>query len=106
MVKMTRRFELDGVRVDIEEIFGERISGETKYHGTHLWPGYFLQILYYPLPRQNDSDKISQESQVLLFCLHFLSKVKYARGKMFLSSGAAADYRELSLRGVVRDRFV
>merc|ERR1711937_658096 len=35
---MTRRFELDGVRVDIEEIFGERISGETKYHGTHLWP--------------------------------------------------------------------
>ena len=49
MVKMTRRFELDGVRVDIEEIFGERISGETKYHGTHLWSGYFLlvHILYY-----------------------------------------------------------
>ena len=49
MVKMTRRFELDGVRVDIDEIFGEQISGETKYHGTHLWSGYFfrVQILYY-----------------------------------------------------------
>ena len=46
---MTRRFELDGVRVDIEEIFGERISGETKYHGTHLWSGYsiLVQTLFY-----------------------------------------------------------
>ena len=85
MVKMTRRFELNGVRVDIEEIFGERISGETKYHGTHLWSGYFLlvQTLFYRAYVGPNLDyfgkfetevffrKISQYSQVPLFYLHF-----------------------------------
>ena len=36
--RIKRRFELDDLRVEIEEILTQEVSGKTKHHGTHLWP--------------------------------------------------------------------
>ena len=100
MVKMTRRFELDGVRVDIEEIFGEIISGETKYHGTHLWSGYFLlvQTLYYrahflaKLRRSLTTRRFAKNipvkpSSVVLSAYLIKSKVSAGKNVLELGSG-------------------
>lgn len=36
--RIKRRFDLDTVRVEIEEILTPASSGEITQHGTHLWP--------------------------------------------------------------------
>jgi len=37
-IRIKRRFNFDEIRIEIEEILNENISGETAQHGTHLWP--------------------------------------------------------------------
>ena len=38
MARLTRRFEFESIRIDIEEILSDEISGAVEHHGSHLWP--------------------------------------------------------------------
>jgi hypothetical protein len=38
ITRFKRGFQFESVRLEIEEVMTDQVSGDTQQHGSHLWP--------------------------------------------------------------------